>query len=77
MNNSVFGVWPTAMKRPVTGTSRAAPLPVARARWFPELDPDEWRETAREAHAPDERNPYPYAFVTLERTGPTTVDGRD
>jgi dihydrofolate reductase len=35
--------------------------------WFPEIDPAAWREVAREAHAPDERNPYPYAFVTLER----------
>lgn len=35
--------------------------------WFPEVDPAAWREVAREAHAPDERNPYPYAFVTLER----------
>ena len=38
--------------------------------WFPEIDPDAWRETEREAHAPDERNPYPYAFVTLERVRP-------
>ena len=35
--------------------------------WFPEFNPSEWHETAREAHAPDERNAYPYAFVTLER----------
>lgn len=35
--------------------------------WFPEVDPAAWREVARETHAPDERNPYPYAFVTLER----------
>lgn len=35
--------------------------------WFPEIDPAEWREVAREAHAPDARNPHPYAFVTLER----------
>jgi len=35
--------------------------------WFPEVAPDEWREVAREVHAPDERNPYPYTFVTLER----------
>ena len=35
--------------------------------WFPEIDPVAWRETARETHAPDERNAYPYAFVTLER----------
>ena len=41
--------------------------------WFPEIDLDEWHETAREAHAPDERNPHPYAFVTLERTTPATT----
>jgi dihydrofolate reductase len=35
--------------------------------WFPEIDPAAWREVAREAHAADARNPYPYAFVTLER----------
>ncbi len=35
--------------------------------WFPEFDPAAWRETARETHALDERNAYPYAFVTLER----------
>ncbi len=38
--------------------------------WFPEIDAQAWRETAREAHAPDERNPHPYAFVTLERSAP-------
>jgi dihydrofolate reductase len=35
--------------------------------WFPEIDPDAWRETAREQHPADERNPHPYAFVTLDR----------
>jgi dihydrofolate reductase len=35
--------------------------------WFPEIDPDTWREVAHEAHAADERNAHPYAFVTLER----------
>lgn len=38
--------------------------------WFPELDPTQWRETARETHAADARNPHPYAFVTLERMRP-------
>jgi dihydrofolate reductase len=36
--------------------------------WFPEIDARDWQETARESHAPDERNPHPYAFVTLERS---------
>ena len=35
--------------------------------FFPSLDPGEWRETARERHAPDDENPYAYSFVTLER----------
>ena len=34
---------------------------------FPEWDPDEWRETAREAHPADAENPHPYTFLTLER----------
>lgn len=34
--------------------------------WFPEIG-DEWREVHREAHEPDEKNSYPYAFLTLER----------
>ena len=34
---------------------------------FPALDPTEWQERAREAHPADERNAFPYAFVTLER----------
>jgi dihydrofolate reductase len=35
--------------------------------WFPAFDPEDWRETASEAHAADERNPHPFRFVTLER----------
>jgi dihydrofolate reductase len=34
---------------------------------FPELDPGEWRETAVEHHAADERHQYAFTFVTLER----------
>lgn len=37
---------------------------------FPELDPTEWRETHREAHPADARNPCPYDFVVLERSAP-------
>ncbi|MDD3650483.1 dihydrofolate reductase [Immundisolibacter sp.] len=33
---------------------------------FPPLGPD-WRETAREDHPADARNPYPYSFVTYRR----------
>lgn len=32
-------------------------------------DPSQWREAAREEHAADARHPYPFSFVTLERTG--------
>lgn len=34
---------------------------------FPEIDYMEWKETAREDHRPDERNKFPYSFITLER----------
>ena len=34
---------------------------------FPELDPSQWRETAVEHHAADERHQYAFTFVTLER----------
>lgn len=36
-------------------------------RTFPELDPREWREVERSEHQADERNPYPFRFLTLER----------
>ena len=35
--------------------------------YFPEIDPAQWKEVKREEHAPDEKNPYPYAFVVLEK----------
>lgn len=35
--------------------------------FFPNWNPDEWVETAREEHAPDEKNAYAYTFVTLDR----------
>lgn len=34
---------------------------------FPELDPDEWQETAREEQLADERHAWDLTFVTLER----------
>lgn len=34
---------------------------------FPDYEQAEWRETARERHAADGRNPFDYSFVTLER----------
>lgn len=35
--------------------------------YFPELNPDEWKEVSRERHAADENNKYDYSFVVLER----------
>ena len=35
--------------------------------WFPEWEPDEWVERARECVAPGETAPFGYAFLVLER----------
>ncbi|WP_428608573.1 type 3 dihydrofolate reductase [Sedimenticola sp.] len=35
--------------------------------WFPEYGSDAWREVERDAHQADERNPFDYTFLTLER----------
>lgn len=35
--------------------------------WFPAFDAAQFREVHREDHAADERHPYPYSFLTLER----------
>ncbi len=35
--------------------------------FFPDFAEGAWRETAREDHLADERNPYDYSFITLER----------
>ena len=35
--------------------------------WFPLFDTSEWRETLRERHEADERNPWPCTFLILER----------
>jgi len=35
--------------------------------FFPEINDNEWKETAREDHQPDEKNKLPYSFITLER----------
>jgi dihydrofolate reductase len=34
---------------------------------FPELDVSEWREVERTDCEPDEKNPWPYSFIRLER----------
>ena len=35
--------------------------------WFPNIQPQEWREIKREAHKADESNEYDYDFVVLDR----------
>jgi dihydrofolate reductase len=35
--------------------------------FFPALHAAEWQEMSRETHAPCDKNPYRYSFVTLER----------
>ena len=35
--------------------------------FFPTIDPDEWQVIDEEPHPADDRNPYPYTFVTLRR----------
>jgi dihydrofolate reductase len=34
---------------------------------FPDWNENEWEEVFRESHQPDEKNPYPYAFVNYQR----------
>ncbi len=35
--------------------------------FFPEIAPEEWRETTRVEHPADEKNPHPYSFVVMQR----------
>lgn len=35
--------------------------------YFPEIKPDTWRETERADHEADEKNAFPFSFITLER----------
>lgn len=35
--------------------------------FFPEIDPQTWTITSKEDHDADEKNPYPYSFITYER----------
>jgi len=37
---------------------------------FPEIDERTWREVERMDCAPDEKNPWPYSFIRLERVTP-------
>jgi len=34
--------------------------------FFPEIDKTEWKEVKREDFEPDEKNPLPYSFITLQ-----------
>lgn len=36
--------------------------------FFPQIEADEWEIVAREDHDADEKNPYPFSFVTLDRS---------
>ena len=38
---------------------------------FPNYVDDEWIEVARESHGPDDRHPFAFSFVTLERRAGT------
>jgi dihydrofolate reductase len=35
--------------------------------FFPEIDYREWKEVSHEDFQPDEKNPLPYSFITLDR----------
>jgi dihydrofolate reductase len=35
--------------------------------FFPDLDPQQWKETRSEHHPADERHAYPFTFLVLER----------
>jgi dihydrofolate reductase len=35
--------------------------------FFPAINPDVWQITQKEDHEADEKNPYPYSFITYER----------
>ena len=35
--------------------------------YFPMLNPTEWHETARDDHLSDDKNPYAFSFIVLER----------
>ncbi|NEU08093.1 dihydrofolate reductase [Flavihumibacter sp. R14] len=35
--------------------------------FFPKIDPASWKITSEEDHDADDKNPYPYSFITYER----------
>jgi len=38
--------------------------------WFPDFDQCEWKELSRQDFPADEKNPWPYSFLILERRNP-------
>ena len=47
-------------------TRMEADFPDADA-FFPDINPDEWETLEEERHEADDRNPYPFTFITLHR----------
>lgn len=45
---------------------------VAGDTFFPEIERNDWKETARERHEADDKHAYAYSFVVLERIKQTT-----
>ncbi len=43
-------------------------LDVEGDAFFPQYDERQWHEVSREDHMADDKNPYNYSFVTLEKT---------
>lgn len=35
--------------------------------FFPEIDKDRWEQTTSESHPADEKNPFPYTFISLRK----------
>lgn len=42
-------------------------IPAEADTFFPTLDPEEWTETAREAHTPDDKHAQAYTFIDYKR----------
>ena len=43
--------------------------------FFPEWHGPQWQESSRERHAADDKNEYPYSFITLERQAGGRLSG--
>lgn len=42
-------------------------VPAQADAFFPEISPDDWKETERDAHPTDEKHPFSYSFVDYIR----------